>query len=157
MSFLDETGYRHLYQKIVNKVTALWQKVGTATLTTTAQNTSEAVNELKSSLDDNGTWVELLVTNNSITTTLTSYDLNDDFTKYKSIVIQMCRYDNVYQSIVVSSTYFNNTHNGGRPLLGMWNENIYAIQVYKNTTTKVYIKASSNLGSDMLVKIYGIK
>lgn len=50
MSFLDETGYRHLYQKIVNKVQALWQKVGTATLTTNAQNTSEAVNELKQSL-----------------------------------------------------------------------------------------------------------
>ena len=52
MSFLDETGYRHLYQKIVNKVQALWQKVGTATLTTNAQNTSEAVNELKQSLAD---------------------------------------------------------------------------------------------------------
>ena len=51
MSFLDETGYRHLYQKIVNKVQALWQKVGTATLTTNAKNTSEAINELKQSLD----------------------------------------------------------------------------------------------------------
>lgn len=51
MSFLDETGYRHLYQKIVNKVQALWQKVGTATLTTNAQNTSEAINELKGTLD----------------------------------------------------------------------------------------------------------
>lgn len=131
--------------------------LGDETLDTTAQTCTGAINELKQSLDDKSTWVELLTTSNSITTTATSYNLNDDFTKYKSIVIQMCRYDNVYQSIMVSSAYFNNTSAGVRPLLGMWNENTYAIQVYKNTTTKAYIKANSNLGSDIIVRMYGIK
>ena len=83
MSFLDETGYRHLYQKIVNKVQALWQKVGTATLTTNAKNTSEAINELKGTLVDTAKWFELLGSTN----TTGSKTLSDDYTKYKTVMV----------------------------------------------------------------------
>lgn len=59
------------------------QKIGSAELQTTAKDCSGAINELKQSLDDKGTWVELL----GSTSTVGNHTLVDSYRNYKSIMI----------------------------------------------------------------------
>lgn len=132
------------------------QKVGSAELQTTAKDCSGAINELKQSLDDRGTWVQLLDTDSAFSTTAKSFNLNDDFTKYKSLIIHYCQYQNVLDCKIVSSSYFNTTSSGTRPIFADWNSN-HGVSVYKNTTTSVYVTAKSSLDGQYKVRIYGIK
>lgn len=56
MGFLDETGLARVWGKVKAYVTDIWDKLGTATLDTDADNVSDAVNELNSSLTNNTTY-----------------------------------------------------------------------------------------------------
>lgn len=45
MGFLDETGLARVWSKVKANVTDIWDKLGTATLDTDADNVSDAINE----------------------------------------------------------------------------------------------------------------
>ena len=142
--------------------TDLWTKVGTATLNTTAQNCSDAINELNTEITDTHTATELLnVSGINAMTTATSQNLSEAFTNYEYLVIQLRAYNNVYQTTFVTSSYFNGTGSGTRPILMGFNTSgsyLGAVEVYKNTTSKVYIKTSSGntFGSSYRIYIVGV-
>lgn len=127
--------------------TDLWTKVGTATLSTTAQDCSAAINELNTEMFYTHHVTELLnVSGINAMTTATSQDLSAEFLDYEFLVIQLRAYSNVYQTTFVTSGYFNGTGSGTRPILMGFNTSgayLGAVEVYKNTASKIYIKASS--------------
>ncbi len=153
VGYFKKASSGHVGFSIVN-----YASVRTWTGRIVSDGTVEYLSSLASTtdLDNMGTWVQLLVTDSAFSTTAKSFALNKDFTQYKSLVIHYCQYQNILDCKIVSSSYFNTTSSGTRPIFADWNSN-HGVSVYKNTTTSVYVTAKSSLDAQYNVKIYGIK
>ena len=139
---------------------SLWTKVGTTTLNTTAKDCSGAINEHESdisTLNSNLTNIKsssrLLITSGALTNTATSYNLSENFNNFLFISIEILQYNNVFEQVLVTSEYFNASNEGRRPVL--YRENVGQIEVYKNTNTSVYIKATPALATPYKIGILG--
>lgn len=75
-----------------------------------------------------------------------------NWSDYVFLVIGTGEYANIRESMVVPTTYFNDTTAGTRIIL-TWNSSI--IQIYKNTNTSINI-STSTLSSNQTLRIYGL-
>ena len=82
------------------------------------------------------------------------FDLNENFNNYLMLLITWGNYSNVFQSILVSSEYFNNTGSGRRPMFYDNGANGY-IEVWKNTNTSITVKVIKTYSSNEHINIYG--
>lgn len=138
--------------------TDLWTKVGTATLSTTAQDCSGAINELDSNITKARESVEFMNSNNINNTTATAFNLNGKLSDYQYICIHLRNYNNILQTQYMYSSYFRLTGSGTRPMFYVHTDKyIGCIEVYYKSDTSVYIKASSGntFTSNYRIAIYG--
>lgn len=104
--------------------------------------------ELRETIKNTRKITTLATCTNINVTTPTSYNLSESYLNYEQIELQLRRYNNVIASTIVSSDYFDTTGSGTRPMLTAFEASsgnfVGTIEVYKNTDTKVYVRASNS-------------
>ena len=152
----DDTG-----QDIKTAINALANAISPAALNVTFNNTGTGLSasDVQAALAEVAkiSAFDELVTITSIPTTETSYNLSEDYTKYKRLVIQFTHYNNVLSSLEVSTEYFKVTSAGARIMYTVFAENgtyLANIEIRKNTDTSVYVKSTSS-PTNYRIKIYG--
>lgn len=138
--------------------TDLWTKVGTTTLTTTAQDCSSAINELNSNITKARDSVEFMNSDHINNTTATAFNLNGNLSDYQYICIHLRNYNNILQTQYMYSSYFRLTSSGTKPMFYVYTDEYKGcVEVYYKSDTSVYIKASSGnkLTTNYRIAIYG--
>ena len=100
---------------------------------------------------------QLLYTS-GVPTTATSYSLNQPFTNYNFLLLEFRQYSNIWAQYLLPTSYFDNTAEGSRPVLFYVDTNgaRTTINVYKNTTSSVYVKSNVEYSTAYHVVIIGL-
>ncbi len=114
----------------------------------------DAIDELRSNM---AVSTQLLYTS-GVPTTATSYSLNQAFTNYNFLLLEFRQYGNIWAQYILPTSYFDSTAEGSRPVLFYVDTNgaRTTINVYKNTTSSVYIKSNVEYGTAYHVVILGL-
>lgn len=86
--------------------------------------------------------------------TIKTEALSESFSNYKFLKLEVYQYSNLWASLLVDTSYFNNTNSGSRPQIrGFYNDSI--VEVYKVTNTSIAVGATGAL--DMSGTAYRLK
>lgn len=122
---------------------------------TTTPISAENLNKMDSAIDELCKTKYGTLLNSTVDSGTNDYNLNEDFNNYDLLIFNAGNYNNKFQSVIVTSSYFKVTSTGSRILFYFPYGSNANVQVYYSTDTKVTVKVQNI--TDMRIEIIGIK
>lgn len=122
---------------------------------TTTPISAENLNKMDSAIDELCKTKYSTLLNSTVDSGTNDYNLNEDFNNYDLLIVNAGNYNNKFQSVIVTSSYFKVSSTGSRIIFYFPYGSNANVQVYYSTDTKVTVKVQNI--TDMRLEIIGIK
>lgn len=122
---------------------------------TTTPISAQNLNKMDEAIDELCKTKYGTLLNSAVASGTNDYDLNEDFNNYDLLIFNVGNYNNKFQSVIVTSSYFKDTGTGARVLFYFPYGSNANVQVYYNTDTKVTVLVQNM--TNMRLEIIGIK
>ena len=117
-------------------------------------NNYSSIDTRVTTLENKNVQIKQILRVSNIPQEATSYSC--DWSSYDLLIIEALFYGNVTESYTIPVSYFKSTDSGSRPII---TDSIYnrSYEIYKNTSSSVYIYAYQQESNGYGIRIYGVK